>query len=267
MTGNLWRDRPAQKLPFYYGWVILTMASVPSFSTRSLMSVAALSVFVVPMTDSFGWSRGLFSGAVSLGALCGLLVSPFAGRLIDRYGSGLMIGAASVVAGLSAIGLATVTQAWTFYALYVPGRAVFSSPLELGTSTAVSNWFIRRRPMALAIMGVVQGVGLTIFPLIAQILINGWGWRTAWASLGVFTLAVGVAPIVLLMARRPEDMGLAPDPDPQARRRRFPLLRRPRLRVQGSGRRSTTRCARPWAPKRFGYWPCFPWPVSWCRQG
>ena len=33
-----------------------------------------------------------------------------------------------------------------FYAIYVPGRAVFSSPLELGTTTAISNWFIRRRP-------------------------------------------------------------------------------------------------------------------------
>jgi hypothetical protein len=29
--------------------------------------VATLSVFVVPMKQDLGWSRGLFSGAVSLG--------------------------------------------------------------------------------------------------------------------------------------------------------------------------------------------------------
>jgi len=203
----------AQRLPFYYGWVILAVASVPSFGARPVMAVATLSVFVVPMTDEFGWSRAQFSGAVSLGALFGLLVSPFAGRLIDRYGSGVLLSASSAVVGLCAIGLSLTSPIWTFYALYVPGRAVFSSPLELGTSTAVSNWFIRRRPMGLAYMGIIQGIGLTIFPVIAQVLIDGWGWRTAWLAVGIFTLSTGIIPVLLLMARRPEDMGLEADPE------------------------------------------------------
>ena len=203
----------AQRLPFYYGWVILAVASVPSFGARPVMSVATLSVFVVPMTDEFGWSRAQFSGAVSLGALFGLLVSPFAGRLIDRYGSGVLLSASSAVVGVCAIGLSLTSPIWSFYALYVPGRAVFSSPLELGTSTAVSNWFIRRRPMGLAYMGVIQGIGLTIFPVIAQVLIDGWGWRTAWLAVGIFTLSTGIIPMLLLMARRPEDMGLEADPE------------------------------------------------------
>ena len=203
----------AQRLPFYYGWVILAVASVPSFGARPVMAVATLSVFVVPMTDEFGWSRAQFSGAVSLGALFGLLVSPFAGRLIDRYGSGVLLSASSAVVGLCAIGLSLTSPIWSFYALYVPGRAVFSSPLELGTSTAVSNWFIRRRPLGLAYMGVIQGIGLTIFPVIAQVLIDGWGWRTAWLAVGIFTLSTGIIPMLLLMARRPEDMGLEADPE------------------------------------------------------
>jgi len=191
----------------------LVVASVPSFGARPVMAVATLSVFVVPMTDEFGWSRAQFSGAVSLGALFGLLVSPFAGRLIDRYGSGVLLSASSAVVGLCAIGLSLTSPIWSFYALYVPGRAVFSSPLELGTSTAVSNWFIRRRPMGLAYMGIIQGIGLTIFPVIAQVLIDGWGWRTAWLAVGIFTLSTGIIPMLLLMARRPEDMGLEADPE------------------------------------------------------
>ena len=215
------RARLAQRLPFYYGWVILVVASVPSFGARPVMAVATLSVFVVPMTDEFGWSRAQFSGAVSLGALFGLLVSPFAGRLIDRYGSGVLLSASSAVVGLCAIGLSLTSPIWSFYALYVPGRAVFSSPLELGTSTAVSNWFIRRRPMGLAYMGVIQGIGLTIFPVIAQVLIDGWGWRTAWLAVGIFTLSTGIIPMLLLMARRPEDMGL--EADPEKGRRTVPI--------------------------------------------
>ena len=205
------RTRLAGRLPIYYGWVIFALVNLPSFGARPVASVAVLSVFVIPMTEEFGWSRGLFSGAVSLGAVCGLVMSPFAGRLIDRYGSGLILAGCSAVVGVCALGLAAVTQAWSFYAIYVPGRAVFSSPLELGTTTAISNWFIRRRPMALAWFGAVQGVGLGLLPLAAAMLIDGFGWQSAWVALGVFTVATGVLPPLLLMARRPEDMGIAPD--------------------------------------------------------
>ena len=211
LNGARMRARLAGRLPVYYGWVIFALANLPSFGARPVASVAVLSVFVIPMTEEFEWSRGLFSGAVSLGAVFGLVMSPFAGRLIDRYGSGLILAGCSAVVGACALGIAAVSQAWSFYAIYVPGRAVFSSPLELGTTTAISNWFIRRRPMALAWFGATQGVGLGLLPLAAALLIEGVGWRGSWVTLGVFTLATGVLPPLLLMARRPEDMGLVPD--------------------------------------------------------
>ena len=212
LTANALRSRLAQTLPFYYGWVVFAICASTSYSTRPLMAVATLTVFVVPMTEQFGWSRGLISGAVSLGGLCAVAISPIVGRLIDRSGSGVMVAASSAVAGLCAIGLSTISQAWAFYALFVPGRTVFASPLELGTSTAVSNWFIRRRPLALALISASQGTGLALMPLAAQFIIGGWGWRNAWFSLGLYTLILSVIPPLLLLARRPEDMGLDPDP-------------------------------------------------------
>jgi OFA family oxalate/formate antiporter-like MFS transporter len=215
--GTTLRARLAQWFPCYYGWVVFAVAAGTSYTSRPLMSVAALSVFVVPMTEEFGWSRGLFAGAVSLGGLCGVAISPVVGRLLDRHGSRLMISAASAVAGVCAVGLAGISRPWTFYALYVPGRMVFASPLELATTTAISNWFIRRRAFALALFGVTQGTGLAAMPLAAQFLITGWGWRHAWMTLGLYTLVVGVVPALLLMARRPEDMGLEPDPVPERR--------------------------------------------------
>ena len=182
------------------------------------MAVATLSVFAVPMTREFNWSLGLFSGAVSLGGLCAAAISPFLGRLIDRYGSGVILAATSLAVGGIAVGLSLVGQALAFYALYVPGRMAFASPLELGTNTAVNNWFIRRRSLALALLTVCQGTGLAAMPLVAQFIISGWNWRVAWVSLGCYTLAVGVLPALLLLARRPEDMGLAPDPRPEESR-------------------------------------------------
>jgi len=106
---------------------------------------------------------------------------------------------------------------WTFYALYVPGRMVFASPLELATTTAISNWFVRRRAFVLALFGVTQGTGLAAMPFIAQLITTCCGWRSAWTALGIYTLAVGVVPAMVLMARRPEDMGLEPDPVSRSR--------------------------------------------------
>src|ERR687897_564192 len=114
--------RLARWLPFYYGWVVFAIAASTSYAARPLMSVAVLSVFMVPMTDAFGWSRGLFAGAVSLGGVCAVIISPLVGRLIDRYGSGWMISATSAVAGAGAVGLSVVSHTWAFYSLYVPGR-------------------------------------------------------------------------------------------------------------------------------------------------
>ncbi len=199
--------------PFYYGWIVLAAAALSSYSARPLMAATTLSVFVVPMTEELGWSRGLFSGALSLGGLVAVAASPVVGRLIDRHGSGAVVAAASALMGLCAVGLSAVSQAWTFYALYIPGRMLFASPLELGTATAVSNWFVRRRSLTLAILGASQGTGLAAMPPVVQVLISGWNWQTAWLALGVYTICVGVVPS-LMMARRPEDLGLEVDPAP-----------------------------------------------------
>ncbi len=206
------RYRLAHSLPFYYGWVIFSIGALASYSSRPLMAVATLSVFAVPMTREFGWSYGLFSGVVSLGGLCAIGISPFVGRLIDRYGSGVILAVSSAIVGGCAFGLSLIGQAWAFYALYVPGRMAFASPLELGTTTAINNWFIRRRAFALFLLTVSQSTGLAAMPLVADFLIGGWGWRNAWAWMGIFTLVVGILPALLLVSRRPEDMGLTADP-------------------------------------------------------
>lgn len=179
------------------------------------MAVATLSIFLVPMTSELGISRGLFSSAVSLGGVFAVVVSPVVGWWIDRHGAGVVVAAGGALVGFSAILLSFVTQVWAFLLLYILGRMSFASPLELGTSTAVSNWFIRRRALALGILNGTQGTGLALMPIVAYLIIRGWNWQTAWMALGIYTLAVAVLPALLLIRRRPEDMGLEPDPGPE----------------------------------------------------
>ena len=228
---TVWRRRMSHTLPFYYGWVIVGNGVAVSLSTRTVMAVATLSVFVVPMTQSLGWSVGMFSGAVSLGGLVAVFVSPLVGRWLDRYGAGVILGVGSLATGAVAIGLAFVAHPLAFYALYVPGRMIFTGPLEMGLPTAISNWFVRRRPMGLAVDAIAKGAGLAVVPWAMQLIITGYDWRTAWIALGMLTFALGVVPSLLLVARRPEDLGLEPDPAPAPA---DPANRDPQA-AQGSG--------------------------------
>ena len=100
LNASSFRRRLARSLPFYYGWVIAADTVTVSLTARTVMAVATLSVFVVPMTEELGWSRGLFSGAVSLGGLCAVAISPLVGRSIDRYGTGLLIAGSSLLTGV-----------------------------------------------------------------------------------------------------------------------------------------------------------------------
>ena len=89
----------ARRLPFFYGWVIVGCTMCSSV-VRQAAAVATLSIFIVPMTSEFGWSRTGISGAVSLGAALGAFVAPFIGPFIDRHGSRALLVASAVAVAL-----------------------------------------------------------------------------------------------------------------------------------------------------------------------
>jgi MFS family permease len=57
---------------------------------------------------------------------------------------------------------------------------------------------------------------LSVLPLLAAVVIAISGsWRAGWIVLAAVVLSIGVAPALLLIRRRPEDVGLLPDGDVQ----------------------------------------------------
>src|SRR5258708_38890767 len=87
----------------------------------------------------------------------------------------------------------------------------WAAACELGLCGGLNNWFVRRRAFASSIATLAQQVGLVAMPLIAQLAILHQGWRAGWLAIGAVTLVIGFVPTWLLMARRPEDLGLVPD--------------------------------------------------------
>jgi MFS family permease len=202
------------RLPFFYGWIIIAV----TFITMAIGVNArtAFSLFFPPIIDEFGWERGVTAGAFSFGFVVSAFVSPLIGRLMDRLGprSVMELGVALMAGGLL---LAPLTkQPWHLYLTI--GVLVGAGSICLGysgQSLFLPNWFIRRRGLAIGFAFAGVGIGsVTLLPW-TQWMIEQAGWRTACTAIGLLVLVV-LAPINLLLRKRPEDLGLRPDGDAAA---------------------------------------------------
>ena len=203
----------SRRIPFYYGWIVLGTAGSSMF-VRNAAGSLTFAVFVPLIADETGWSRALIGGAAAVGGLLATGASPPVGWAIDRYGARLVL-----VLSLIIIGLSTIAMAWLsvhiaiFYAALAVGRIMFSSPLNVGAATVVGRWFVRQRGRATGLLFLSHSGGMVAFPLVATWVSATYGWQTAWIVLGLMVYAIALAPAALLVAQRPEDVGLLPDGD------------------------------------------------------
>jgi MFS family permease len=214
MTERIATSRPgwASRLPFFYGWLLVAVGFVTM--AVGVNARTAFSLLFPPILDEFGWERGVTAGAFSFGFLVSALVTPCVGRLTDRYGPLPVVESGVALMGAGLLLATLVHEPWQLYlTLGALVGAGVNCLAYTGQSLYLTNWFVRRRGLALSI--AFSGVGLgsvTLLPWL-QGLIEEAGWRTACFALGIVVFAV-LAPLNLLLKRRPEDLGLEPDGGP-----------------------------------------------------
>jgi MFS family permease len=173
----------------------------------------AFSLLFPPILDEFGWERGVTAGAFSFGFFISAILSPLLGRLMDRHGPLLVLEAGVAIIGAGLLLAAQVTQPWHLYLTL--GVLVGAGSVILGyTGQALylPNWFVRRRGLAMSIAFSGVGVGSIVLLPWLQTLIEHAGWRAACTGMGILVFSL-LAPLNLLVRRRPEDLGTGPDGD------------------------------------------------------
>jgi MFS family permease len=113
--------------------------------------------------------------------------------------------------GLGMLLASLIREPWQLYlTLGVLAGGGVNCLAYTGQSLYLTNWFVRRRGLALSIAFSGVGIGsITILPWLG-LLIASTGWRAACLALGLLVLVLFV-PLNLLLKRRPEDLGLTPD--------------------------------------------------------
>ena len=196
--------------PFYYGWLVLGLAGMGAFVATAVAGVVLGGVQSYILEDT-NWPRTSIGLASSCGVWMSGIFAPFAGRLADRYGPRWLMPVGVIVLGLSMVSIGGVHTAWQFFLAAVIGRAI-SQPFLIGVvpRTMAVNFFNRRRNIALAITGIYRPVSGALIIQAFSIITLLADWRMAFRLLGVFSLFLAV-PMLIVMRRRPEDIGLLPD--------------------------------------------------------
>ena len=175
----------------FYGWVIVAVGFLAHIASAFSIS-STLSVFLKPLSQDLGISRGVFSLIRSGEILIGAAAAPLVGSLLDRHGGRWLMAAGGLVSGAGFLLLGQARDFWQFaivrWLLISPGDTLMGSMV---VNVSISQWFVRMRGRALALAGMGHGLAKVCMPLLAASLILYVGWRGAWVVFGAANARAG----------------------------------------------------------------------------
>jgi OFA family oxalate/formate antiporter-like MFS transporter len=192
---------------FFYGWVVVAAAFCVALVAYGVQY--SFGIFIDPLTEDFGWSVALVSGAASLFMFSRGALAIFTGWVTDRYGPRIIVAIGGFFLGLGLILTSQTSAAWQLYLFYGLmggfGLSVAYAPLV----ATVSRWFVSKRGLAIGIVTAGIGAGTAVMSPLADYLVATYEWRLSYIIIGLLALII-IIPGAFLLRRSPEEKGLLP---------------------------------------------------------
>jgi MFS family permease len=190
-----------------YAWTRLVIALL--LSTIGGVGMWSVVVALPAVQAEFGVARADASLPYTLTMIGFGLAGILMGRLSDRFGI-----VAPVLAGTGAMALGFMA------ASAVPGlaRFILAQGLLIGAGSSAtfaplladtSQWFSRRRGMAVGMFASGNYLSGTLWPPLLQHFIATEGWRATYFGVGLFCL-LSMIPLALMLRRRPPAIEVGP---------------------------------------------------------
>ena len=189
-----------QSRPGRLAITVLAVCFVMSVVGRGLF--ASFAVFLLPISETFGWSRGQIVSVSSLASLGAALTSPAVGCLFDRCGPRVVYSLGFVVLGGAFLVAAFAQQLWQFQICL--GLCVGLGAAAVGVvpnSILLGRWFGSRLSTALAVLYFAPALGALMMLPASQLLIDCVDWRGAYQVFGGGVLLL-LVPLLLLPWKR-----------------------------------------------------------------
>ncbi len=194
----------------FYGWYIV----IACFLLCMLFAGSgfySFSIFIKPIENDFGWSRGAISFTMSIYLVVSGLMAPAIGRLIGRFGPRKVMMACAAGAGACFMMVSLTFSLWYFYMSYAFLAVMVSGLGVVSVSNLLASWFFRLRGTAtgIAMVGISAG-GLVLAPMVGIITLH-FGWKTSFVVIGTMVWLIALPVVFFVIKDRPEEMGLLPD--------------------------------------------------------
>ena len=186
-------------------WRALAGSGVLAMFGVSALYGSTFGLFLLPLQQSLGWSRGEIAFALTLATLFTPLVAPLTGWVVDRVPLRPLILAGVVLQSLNFAAFSMMEgSVWAYYGLCLALMVTAAGASLLSLAKLVQGWFDRSLGRALGLLFACGGVGGILHPLWTQAVISQFGWRQAFMVMaGLSLLMCGVAALLFLFERDP----------------------------------------------------------------
>ena len=200
----------AGRLPVYYGWVNVVLASIAMSATLPGRSYG-LGLIKEPLIAELGITDVRFSILYAIAICIGATVVMPAGWLIDRLGTRGTLGIVAAGLGLGVLAMSRSRDETDLFLAMICVRGFGQGALSLVAIAMVGKWFRRRSGIAMGVFTFLLSIGFIVPLFMVENAVKESGWRAAWAGIG-FVLLLGLVPLGLLLTRSsPESCGVKPD--------------------------------------------------------
>lgn len=181
-------------------WVVVFAAFLGAFVSFGV--TYSFGVFLKPLELEFHVNHAAMS--VLFATITGLsfFLAPFTGELADRYGPRPVVAAGAVLMGAGLVLTAQMHSFALVLVTYGGGLGAGAACVYIPSVAAVGEWFKIRRDIALGIAISGIGCGTLVAAPVSAILIERYGWRTAFEIFG-WTSAALLLLCTALLARSP----------------------------------------------------------------
>ena len=194
----------------FYGWyvvigcLLITCTLVPPIMALS-------SKFLMQVTEELQISRSAFTLANTILQGLGIFLSPFVSAKLAK-GDMKKIQTISI-AGF-AVSYASYSLAQNVVHLYISSIFIgifYLNATLIPVSMMITNWFTKKRGLAMSIAMAGIGIGGAVFSPIVTALLTRYGWRHTYQIMAVIMLVIALPAAIFLLKKRPEEMGLKPE--------------------------------------------------------
>ena len=201
----------------YRGWFVLIVAALAMVGTLPGRT-QGLGLITEPLLADLSLDRITYATLNLWATILGAAGAVGMGHAIDRWGTRRVLTAVASSLGVVVCAMSFTTGTLSLAVWLTLTRALGQSALSVVSLAIVGHWFVRRIDLAMAIYSIALSIGFMIaFPLVGA-AVQSYGWRVAWAGVGIALIA-GLAPLAWIVVRRsPESCGLTPDGDRPAGR-------------------------------------------------